>query len=116
MFRLPVCPHCHTVYHYGDVRKNKNEKVIQCYHCKKSFVQKRKGLSVLFAIVLLAAVIINILILSHAEELLSSIMPISIVSIIAVILAILFAPYFITYRKDKQKSNDKDGIAGFQRR
>lgn len=105
MFRLPVCPHCHTVYHYSDVRKNKNKKIIQCYHCNKNFKQSRKGLLLLFAIALIAAVIINLTILSNAKELLSSIVPLSIVSIIAVVLAMFFAPYFITYRKDK--SNDK---------
>lgn len=105
MFRLPVCPHCRTIYHYGDVRKNRNEKVIQCYHCKKSFVQSRKGMLILFAIAAFVAVIINIMILPRAKDIAGMLVPVSVVSIIAVISAMIFAPYFITYKKDK--SNDK---------
>ncbi|MCH5298517.1 MAG: hypothetical protein J1E96_02020 [Ruminococcus sp.] len=107
MFRLPVCPHCRTVYHYGDVRKSKREKVIQCYHCKKSFTQSKKGFIVLFAIAAAAAVIVNIMILSRNDDIIGTIIPITIVSVIAVISAMIFAPYFITYKKDKNKSNDK---------
>ena len=107
MFRLPVCPHCRTVYHYGDVRKNRRKKVIQCYHCKKNFVQSRKGFAVLFAIVLAVAVFINTAILSRSDDIIGLIVPISIVSVIAVVLAMIFAPYFITYRKELQKSNGK---------
>ena len=25
MFKLPVCPYCKTVYHFGEVRKNKSK-------------------------------------------------------------------------------------------
>lgn len=107
MFRLPVCPHCHTVYHYGDVRKSKREKVIQCYHCKKNFVQSKKGFVVLFTIATALAVIINIMILSRNDDIVGTIIPITVVSVIAVISAMIFAPYFITYRKESHKSNDK---------
>ncbi len=111
MFRLPVCPHCHTVYHYGDVRKNKDKKVIQCYHCKKNFIQSRKGFIVLFAVAAAAAVIINTVVLSVSDDIRGSIVTVSSVSVIAVVLAIIFAPYFIIYKKeinkDKHKSNGK---------
>ena len=107
MFRLPVCPHCRTVYHYGDVRKSKREKVIQCYHCNKNFVQSRKGFIILFAIAAAVAVLINIMILSRNDDIIGTIVPITIVSVIAVISAMIFAPYFITYKKELHKSNDK---------
>ena len=55
MFRLPVCPHCHTVYHYGEVSRmiffhpTREQK---CYHCKKSMKPLLRGLIVLAAIYL----------------------------------------------------------------
>ncbi len=40
MFRLPVCPHCGTVYRYRDVKAACKQKDNTCYHCKKPFRSK----------------------------------------------------------------------------
>ena len=60
MFRLPVCPHCHAIYRYGDVRKSLNTKIHTCYHCKKQFKTSFSGLWILFLIAVVIGIFVNI--------------------------------------------------------
>lgn len=60
MLKLPVCPHCHTVYSYGEVRKIAKEKSHICYHCKKEFKASRKPCIVPAIILLVLAVAANV--------------------------------------------------------
>ena len=99
MFKLPVCPHCKTVYRYKEVKENNKKKTIECYHCKKEFHNSRAGIAVLAVVVCIIAIIINIIILNCSSGLISSVVPISIVSIIAVIIGMLMIPFFISYKK-----------------
>ena len=61
MFRLPTCPHCRTVYHYGEVRRAVFRKQEDCYHCKKSFLVSRKGIWLLLLILLAVCTIADII-------------------------------------------------------
>ena len=99
MFKLPVCPHCNTVYRYKEVKDNNKKKVIKCYHCKKEFRNSRVGIAVLSVIICVIAVLINIVILNRSSNVFASIIPISIVSIAAVIIIMLLIPFFISYKK-----------------
>ena len=99
MFKLPVCPHCKTVYRYKEVKENNKKKIIECYHCKKEFHNSRIGIAVLAVIICVIAVLINIVILNRTADVLASIVPISIVSITAVIIFLLLIPFFISYKK-----------------
>ena len=102
MFRLPVCPYCKTVYSYKEVRKNKNEKIIKCYHCKNNFrVSNIKGYAVLALIVATVAVTLNLIVLNLTADFISSIFPLIIISITAVLIFILFSPFFSGYKKIK---------------
>ncbi len=109
MFKMPVCPYCHTVYRYGDVRKNKNKKIIECYHCKKYFNQKKYlGYAVLAVILVFIAVVINLIILNLTADFLTSIIPLIIVSVSAVIIFMIFNPFFVSYKKTKDNiKNEK---------
>lgn len=99
MFRLPVCPHCKTVFHYRDVWKIKNKKTEKCYHCGKSFKVSRVGYLVLLLIVVLLSVVVNVMILSSMSNILSSIAPIIIFSLTVVVLALIFTPFFIIFKR-----------------
>lgn len=101
MFKLPVCPYCGTVYHYGDVIKNK-EKTCTCYHCKGKFKKTRlKGYIFLFLIVTFITVFINILVLNLVSEIINSAVVIFVISVCAVIIAMLLTPFFVSYKPIK---------------
>lgn len=102
MFKLPVCPYCKTVYSYKDVKNNRNNKEIECYHCKNKFKQiKISGFAVLAIILIISAVIINLIILNLTAKFITSIIPLMVVSIIAVLLFMLINPFFIKYKEIK---------------
>lgn len=102
MFKLPVCPYCKTVYSFSEVRKNKNKKIIKCYHCKNEFKQKIfPGYAVLAAILFAAAIVLNLTILNMTAEFITSIIPIIIISLTAVLLFMLLIPFFTGYKKVK---------------
>ena len=99
MFKLPVCPHCKTVYSYKEVKNNNKKKTIICYHCKKEFKNSRAVFFVIGFIVSLAAVLINIFLLNTLSGNFVSIIPVIIVSIGAVLLGWILTPFFIKYKK-----------------
>ena len=99
MFKLPVCPHCKTVYRYKEVKENNKKKVIKCYHCKKEFHNSRIGIAVLALIVCVVTASINIILLNSSSASFIYIIPISIISITAVIIGMLMIPFFISYKK-----------------
>lgn len=114
MFRLPVCPYCHTIYRYNKVRKlSKKEKTQVCYHCKKEFRVKRfKGMVVLGAIILAAAVATNLVLLYNLTSL--DLSPIIISTVAYVLAGLILIPFFIDFKKinkteqtdlSKKKSN-----------
>ncbi len=99
MFRLPICPYCHTIFRYGDVKNNK-ENIIECYHCKNEFKKGRiKGYIILGLIITALAVTLNIIILNLTASFVTSIIPIMIVSIVAVILFMILTPFFTEYKR-----------------
>lgn len=102
MFKLPVCPYCKTVYSYGDVKKNKNKKVIECYHCKNQIKQRKFPDYAVSAVILAAAaVILNLVVLNMTADFITSIIPIVLISVTAVILFLITIPFFTGYKKVK---------------
>ncbi len=99
MFKLPTCPYCNTIYRYRDV-KNNNKKEIKCYHCKNIIrTSKIKGYIVSGVILTALAVAVNILILNLTADFITSVIPITIISIAAVIMFMILSPYFTDYKK-----------------
>ncbi len=97
MFQLPVCPYCHTVYRYNQVRKSIKEEEKECYHCHKKFrVSKMPSVFILWLIVVSAAVMVNLVFLFVMPVI--NIIPVVIISFLAVITGVLFIPYFISYK------------------
>lgn len=97
MFRLPVCPHCRTVYSYREVKKS--GKIIKCYHCKKEFKKSFLSKIIPFLLTLIPAFIINIFLLFNAGELLTGLTEAMVVSVAAVVLAMVISPFFTVYKK-----------------
>ena len=109
MFRLPVCPHCKTVYRYGDIKKQMIKKEGTCYHCKKRFKIKRfPGILVLLAIIVLLCVVINILLLTKAVSLdiLTMLIMFSI-TIIFLVAGYFLLPFFVSFRKAEKEKKEK---------
>lgn len=106
MFQLPVCPYCHTVYRYKEVRKTKDEKMQKCYHCHKTFsISKFPGFLVLWLLVVISAVLLNIAVLLIMPAF--NVIPLLVISFIAILLGLVFIPYFVKYKKieNKRKEN-----------
>lgn len=101
MFKLPVCPYCHTVYRYGKVRKIKSEgKTSVCYHCNKEFrIEKKWGFLVLGLIILVAAVATNLLILNNLYSL--NVTPLIVSTVAYIIIGFILVPFFINFKKLK---------------
>ncbi len=97
MFRLPICPHCHTVYRYGDVKKVSKKKQEKCYHCKNDFKVSKSGIWVLLLIILVIGVGLNIFQLSVFENINFAV--IFVTNIVLILLAVLFLPFFMSFKK-----------------
>lgn len=102
MFRLPVCPHCKTVYSYKEVKENNKKKLIKCYHCKKEFKNNRRGLIILGLMVLVLTAAFNVFMLNNSSDIFVSVVLIAVISVIAVLIGILLIPFFIGYKKAKK--------------
>ena len=104
MFRLPVCPHCKTVYGYGDVKKLMFKKECECYHCSKKIrVKKIPGILVLVAIILLLCVVFNVLLLSKAVSLdLITMLIMFGITIIFLVAGYFLIPFFVSFGKNKK--------------
>ncbi len=91
MPKLPVCPHCHTIYRYGDVSKLIFEKEHKCYHCEKKFRISRRNIFILFLVIILITSIFNVLELYMTADFIVLI----ITNIIMLSLGIILVPYFL---------------------
>ena len=91
MPKLPVCPHCHTIYRYDDVRKLIFEKEHTCYHCDKNFRISKKNVLILFLIIEIIASALNVFEL----YMMADFMVLIITNIISLLIGIILVPYFL---------------------
>ena len=98
MFRLPVCPHCGTIYRYRDTKKAWKQKKNICYHCEKPFSAKLMPYAAIEALILLPLCIgFNILLLNRMIKL-------DLIALFAatggfILLGYLLFPYFVHFIK-----------------
>lgn len=97
MFKLPVCPHCLTIYRYGDVRKLIFKNKETCYHCHKQFKVSKIKILILFLIIALITAIFDILALCMIAG--TSFIGLMILNIIAVTAGFFLIPYFVEFKK-----------------
>lgn len=97
MLKLPVCPHCQTVYYYGEVMKSTKQKTMECYHCKKKFtVNKWRGRFIFMSVVVAVMAVIDVLLLCVIK--MQSAIPIMIFTVICVLCSLLLLPYTVRYK------------------
>ena len=96
MFKLPICPYCHTIYRYGDVKKVSKKSFEKCYHCKKDFKVSKSGILVLLLIIMVIGVALNIFQMTNFENL--NFIVLFVTNIVLILLAVLFLPFFIKFK------------------
>lgn len=97
MLKLPVCPHCKTVFYYGDVIKLARQKKCKCYQCDKNFrVLKWKGRIIFYLIFAVIMCICNAL-LMHITDAKTAI-PMIIFTVICVILSLFALPFTVKFK------------------
>ncbi len=101
MLKLPVCPHCHTVYTYSEVRKIAKEKSHICYHCKNEFKASKMPCIVLVLVLLVLAVSVNVGVLYMTPSL--NFYVLMAINIIFILIAVAFYPLFVAFKKLKEK-------------
>lgn len=102
MFRLPVCPHCGTVYRYKDTKEAIRKKENVCYHCKKKFLAKRFPYIFVGALIpLVLCIVINIVILSRMENL--QLLPLFGVTLVFLLIIYIIIPFFTKFKKSEEK-------------
>lgn len=95
MLKLPTCPHCNTIYRYGDVKKEMNKKQCVCYNCGKKFKPSKKKIYILFLIIILITAIFDVFSLYMIEGL--SFIGLLVINIAAVTAGYLLMPYAVRF-------------------
>ena len=106
MFRLPVCPHCGTVYRYRDTKKAIRNKENTCYHCQKKFRAKIFPYLIVGALIPLALCIgFNIILLSRMTNL--ELLPLFAVTLLCILIVYLIIPFFTKFKKSENEKEMK---------
>ena len=103
MFKLPVCPHCHTIYRYKDVSRVMNKKEQECYNCKRKIIISRKGFWLLILIAVILSVGSTFLILNIFHN--ATAIAAYIVTVLIIIAGFFARPFFVSFKNDE--SNEK---------
>lgn len=103
MFKLPICPHCSTIYRYGEVKNSVKDKTKTCYHCGKTFAVSKKGAVLLFVVLIAAASAINVLELYITPSL--NFLVLAATNIILLIIGIVLIPFFVKFKKINGKAD-----------
>lgn len=110
MFRLPVCPHCGTVYRYRDTKTAIKMKDNTCYHCQKKFKAKRFPYLLVGAIIpIILCIAFNIFLLTRMEKL--QLLPLFAVTLAALLIVWLIIPFFTKFKKsDEEERKNKKSV------
>ncbi len=97
MLKLPVCPHCNTIYRYSDISKIMNKKSAVCYHCKKRFEIKRKNFLILFLIIALFCAIFDVFELYMVAQ--TNFIVLVVTNVVFIVTGLLLRPFFTKFKK-----------------
>lgn len=104
MFRLPLCPHCKTVYSYKETRKMLRQKKCSCYHCKKHFrASVFPGIFVIGGIIVALSILTNLLLLSRMTYL--NVILLFVLTLLYLGLLYILLPFFVSFKKEKEETN-----------
>ena len=105
MFRLPVCPHCGTVYRYKDTKTAIKNKENECYHCQKRFKAKLFPYILVGALIpLILCIALNIFLLTRMTNL--QLLPLFAVTIVFLLIIYIIIPFFTKFKKIEDKSKE----------
>ena len=99
MFKLPVCPHCHTVYRYKDVKRVMNKKELECYNCKKKIKISHKGILVLILIAVLLSIGSTFLIFNIFHN--ATAIAAYTATLLIIILGFFARPFFVSFKSNE---------------
>lgn len=99
MFKLPVCPHCGTIFRYGDVNKLLYKKNVECYNCGKKFKVSRIKILILFLIIALITAIFDVFELYVIGNV--TFLTLMITNIVTVFVGVLLMPFFVRFKSVK---------------
>lgn len=97
MLKLPVCPHCNTIYRYSDISKIMNKKSAVCYHCKMSLKVDRKNFLILFLIIALFCAIFDVFELYMVAQ--TSFIVLVVTNVVFIVTGLLLRPFFTKFKK-----------------
>lgn len=92
-----VCPHCKTVYRYGDLNGLKLKKQTVCYHCHKTIQIKKTGVWWLLLEMLIIYALLNVILLGFVQGL--SFLALFFINIIPAAAAAVLLPLYLELRK-----------------
>lgn len=95
--RLPVCPHCNTVYRYGDVRGLMIKNESACYHCKKNFKISKGRIWLLVLILIAVCTAVDIISLNVFTNMTA--VGVFVINIILVAIALAITPFYIKFKR-----------------
>ena len=106
MFRLPICPHCGTVYHYKEVRNAVKKKENTCYHCEKKFRARLfPGILIAAVIPIALSILLNLVMLNRMQEM--QLLPLFAVTLAFLLIIYLIIPFFVSFKKNEKNDNKK---------
>ena len=106
MFRLPICPHCGTVYHYKEVRNAVKKKENTCYHCEKKFRARLfPGILIAAVIPIALSILLNLVMLNRMQEM--QLLPLFAVTLVFLLIIYLIIPFFVSFKKNEKNENKK---------
>ena len=106
MFRLPICPHCGTVYHYKEVRNAVKKKENTCYHCEKKFRARLfPGILIAAVIPITLSILLNLVMLNRMQEM--QLLPLFAVTLVFLLIIYLIIPFFVSFKKNEKNENKK---------
>lgn len=105
MWKLPVCPYCHTVYSYQEIVSMKG-KEHQCYHCGRSFLIRRSLRAVPVIAVCMILILFNMIIFDASKDI--NIGVVAVMNLIAVAASLAASPLMIRFRKKQETKEAKN--------
>lgn len=106
MFRLPVCPHCGTVYRYRDTKDAIRKKENVCYHCQKKFKARIFPYWLIGALIpLILCIGFNIFLLSRMTDF--ELLPLLVSALVCILIIYLIIPFFTKFKKEENATDNK---------
>lgn len=101
MFKLPICPYCHTVYSYKEVKTITKKESEKCYNCNKVFgVSRKKGKCILISVIIILLIISDTFVIFTSKSFNNiSLYSMIFINMSILLLAAVFFPFTVKFYK-----------------